>query len=491
MTQMLKQFIKKCIRKFGSIANKSLLQELGQMQERQRQEYQVQTEALRQEYQAQMTALRQEHQAQTEALRQEHQAQANSLIYKIDLLEKKQLIYETQNHYRHVRQNILERMSQGKKLRFASYVVYDSVFGAKGIVDLMLKEPEKYDIKFVVCPDVYRDMDGLKQYHKTKDFLTEQYGKDNVLDGYDENRKEFVDWSDSFDVVYMANPYDVLVNRVHGIRYMSTRNVLPFFICYGYIVSKWFMKEFVSSTECSLLYKYFVETKHTELECSEYQIAEGRNIILSGYPKMDALAGLPEVKNSRKKILIAPHHTVKGMGDADYLQLSNFMDYSDFILELPDLYPQADFVFRPHPLLFKNLLMKNFWTQEQVDSYIEKIQSKKNVVYSTESEYLHLFRECDALIHDCGSYMVEWLYTGKPCCYVVETEEHTRNQLSRLCNEALGLHTEIADSREKISDFISRVLNDEFQVHIDESVKSRIMVNYPNSSQFIFENLLK
>ena len=471
----MKTFIKKIILKIFSFANKDLFLRIDSLQN--------QNEDLKSQILKNDAEIKKSLSVLQESL--------NRLEANQKSLETKQLIYETQTHYRYVRSQILEKISRGEKLRFGSYVVYDTTFGAHGICELMFKEPEKYDVKFVICPDTYRDMDGLKQYHKTKQFFIERYGADRVLDGYDEKREEFVDWSDSFDIVYMANPYDVLVNRIHGIRYMSTRNVLPFFICYGYIVSKWFMKGFVSSTECSLLYKYFVETKQTELECGEYQLAEGRNIILSGYPKMDALAVLPEVKNSRKRILIAPHHTVKGMGDENDLQLSNFLDYSDFILELPDLYPQADFVFRPHPLLFKNLLMRNFWTQKQVDSYIEKIQSKKNVVYSTESEYLHLFRECDALIHDCGSYMVEWLYTGKPCCYVVETEEHTRKQLSRLCNEALSLHTVIADSREKILDFISRVLNDEFQVHIEESVQSRIMVNYPNSSQFIFENLLK
>ena len=95
----------------------------------------------------------------------------SKLSEKLALLEKKLLISETQAHYRTVRQNILNRISNGKKLRFASYVVYDTTFGAHGICELMLNEPDKYDVKFVICPDIYRDMDGLKQYHKTKDFF--------------------------------------------------------------------------------------------------------------------------------------------------------------------------------------------------------------------------------------------------------------------------------------------------------------------------------
>jgi len=403
-------------------------------------------------------------------------------------LETKLLIFETQSHYKYVRGQILEKLSRGEKLRFASYVVYDTTFGAHGICELMLKEPEKYDVKFVICPDTYRDMDGLKQYHKTKQFFIERYGADKVLDGYDEKREEFVDWSDSFDVVYMANPYDVLVNRVHGIRYLSTQNMLPIFICYGYIISNWFMKEFVASQNAALLYKNFVETRQTKIEAINFQNFYPRNIVLSGYPKMDKLAKIPEINHSRKKILIAPHHTVKGLSED--LQLSNFLEYANFILELSDLFTNIDFVFRPHPLLFTNLEMNGLWSQKKIDSFLSAIK-EKNIEYSTESDYLHLFKECDAIIHDCGSYMVEWLYTGKPCCYVVDSEERVRKQLNKLANFALNCHTEIADSKEKIISFINKVENDEYQEKINERVRTDIMVNYPNCSEFILKSLLQ
>lgn len=404
------------------------------------------------------------------------------------ILENKQLIFETQTHYKYVREQILEKLSHGEKLRFGSYVIYDSTFGAHGICELMLKEPEKYDVQFVICPDVYRDMAGLRQYHKTKQFFIERYGADKVLDGYDEKTGEFLDWSDSFDVVYTANPYDVLVNKVHGIRYLSSQNVLPIFICYGYIISNWFMKEFVASQNAALLYKNFVGTKQTKMEAIEFQNLYTRNIVLSGYPKMDKLEEVPESKHSRKKILIAPHHTVKGLPGE--LQLSNFLEYADLIPELADMFPNIDFVFRPHPLLFTNLMMHGIWSQDKVDSYLENLR-EKNIAYSTESDYLHLFKECDAIVHDCGSYSVEWLYTGKPCCYVVDSEERVRKQLNKLANFALDCHTEIADSKEKIISFIKKVENDEYQEKLNERVRSDIMVNYPNCSEFILKSLLR
>lgn len=405
---------------------------------------------------------------------------------KVSLLEKKMFIAEVQNHYRYVRESILARQAKGEKLRFVSYVVYDTTYGAHGIVELMLKQPEKYDVKFVICPDVYRDKD-FTQYHKTKNYFIEKYGEEYVLDGYDEATGEFLDRSDECDVVYMANPYDVLVNRVHSVAYLSTKSVLPIFICYGYVVSKWFCSTIEASGEIYYFYKYFCETSFTKREIDDNYKMPVWNTVVSGYSKMDGLKKTKVITNKRKKILLAPHHTVKGLPGE--LQLSNFLQYFDFILTLPVLYPDVDFVFRPHPLLFTNLIMHGIWKEEEVENYLDKLRQQK-IMYSAESEYFDVFTDCDAIVHDCGSFMVEWLYTGKPCCYVVDSERGVRNQLSSLANFALDNHTCIANSEKSICQFIECVLRGEYPVKISEEVRQKIMVNYPNASSFVLENLL-
>ena len=486
----MKTFIKKIILKIFSFANKDLSLKLDSLYNCFRD---VKTEFLNQNEEA-LTRIRNQNEEALTRISEiktsfsQIQDTLNRLEASQKTLETKQVIFEVQSHYKYIRSQIIEKISHGEKLRFGSYVVYDTTFGAHGIVDLMLKEPERYDVKFVICPDTYRDMDGLKQYHKTKQFFIERYGADRVLDGYDEKTGEFLDLSDSFDVVYMANPYDVLVNRVHGIRYLSGQNVLPIFICYGFTISKWLINEFHSSLNEALLYKNFVETKVSKMEISESQLFYQRNMVVSGYSKMDELFNIPQGSQSRKKILIAPHHTVKGLPGE--LQYSNFLEYSDFILELPDLFPDTDFIFRPHPLLFKNLAMHKIWSQEKIDQFLSQVNDKK-IEYSKESDYLHLFKECDAIIHDCGSFSVEWLYTGKPCCYVVDSEDRVRKQFNRLGNVALDCHTTIADSKKEILKFIKKVENNEYPNIIDERVKNEIMINYPNCSEFILNNLLK
>ena len=290
----------------------------------------------------------------------------------------------------------------------------------------------------------------------------------------------------------MANKYDVLVNEVHGIHYLCKQNVLPIHLNYGFRSTKWSLNTDEEKLDSCLYYKYFINSFIEKKEVSACRISVCDNLVVFGYSKMDALAAIPEVKNNRKKILIAPHHTIKGITkNPKDLQLSNFLEYAEFILKLPDLYPQVDFVFRPHPLLFTNLVMHGMWTQEHVDDYLEKLK-EKNVIYSTEADYFHLYRECDAIIHDCGSFMTEGLFTGKPCCYVIDSDNGMEKICSQLSGEGKLAFSKyyVADSKEKVLNFINKIISEEFEVKIDAGVKDNIMINYPNASKYVFDTLL-
>ncbi len=404
---------------------------------------------------------------------------------KYNALKHRQLINDTYRHYHDVAERI--RTSGDRPLRFASYVVFDSTFGAYGLMDLMLSQKDKYECKIVVIPDTCRGVEHLvDQYNKTKAFFINKYGKDVVLDGWHEETGEFLDYSDSFDIIYLANPYDSMVNEVHGVQYLSTKNVLPIYINYGYTISKWHYTNVESNLEMSLFFKYYVDTTYTLEQVKKYQLAHGKNTVLAGYAKMDSLYNeQANEKRDRLKVLISPHHTIQGINQT--LDLSNFLEYYNLILELPSLFPKMDFVFRPHPLLFTNILNTKTWTQKQVDDYLLNIE-KSGIEYSVGGDYFRLFCECDAIVHDCGSYMVEWLYTGKPCCYVVKGK-HVRKQLDILGNKALDYHT-LAYNRNDIIAFLKSLENSQKPSNISSEIQDNIMINYPNVSNFILNNLL-
>ena len=394
-------------------------------------------------------------------------------------------IKKTRKHYKSVENEIRQR---GGKLRIAAYVPYDASFGGDSLFTLIISKTELYDAKFVIIPDIVRGRNhSIEQYEKTKNYFVSKFGQEYVLDGWNSETNEFFDLSDQFDVIYLSNPYDSMVNGYHSVKYLATKKVLPIYINYGYSISKWHYSSVEQNNiEMSLFYKYFTDTTYTQKQVKKYQIGSGKNTVLSGYAKLDKLlVGTPKTGDKKLKILLSPHHTIKELNFE--LQLSNFVTYSDLILELPDLFPEVEFIFRPHPMLFVTLVNKGVWTEKQVSEYIDNLK-KKSIEYSTGGDYLHIFNECDAIIHDCGSYMVEWLFTGKPCCYVVKEEQYVRKQLDLLGNKALDYHI-LAASREDIISFINQVIKKEIPYGISDEIKSNIMINYPNVSDFILKNI--
>ena len=387
-------------------------------------------------------------------------------------------------HYREVIER--KRRSGDPVIHFAAYVSNAAMYGMDDVFRLMRKNPLRWDPKIVIVPDVSRGYAHQKPtYIKARQHFEKLYGTDAVLDGWDIETDRYIDYTDRFDIIYFANPYDAMAQEVHSIQYAATRNVLPVYVNYGYDVGYYTMYSRMKGPELNLVWKYFTETVYSQEDCRKLQIIQGKNVVLTGYAKMDALAKFPSGRaGERKKILITSHHTV----NIEELPLSNFLTYYKLLPELPKMFPEVDFVFRPHPLLFFRLTDGNLWTEEQVKGYLEELR-RVGIEYSDGGEYLHLFAECDAMINDCGSFTLEWLFTGKPGCFVFNEdlrEEHLTTQM----NEAITRYR-IARSAEDIISFVSDVAGGIYPTEcgMDDWTRENIAVNYPHVAEKILEEM--
>ena len=379
-----------------------------------------------------------------------------------------------------------KRASGDNVIHFAAYVTSDAVFGMEDVFRLMRDMPERWDAKMVVIPDMSRNYSHQKQtYLKAREYYTEHYGSDTVIDGWDIETDTFNDVTDLFDIIYFANPYDAMQPAVHSIEYASTRNVLPVYVNYGYDVGAYTMYSRMIGPELNLVWKYFTETVYSLGDCKKLQLFKGKNVVLTGYAKMDTYSKYrPKKAGSRKKILITPHHSV-GIPE---LPFSNFMKYYGLIPKLPEMFPDMDFIFRPHPLLFIRLIISNIWTEDQVADYLAEVE-KAGIEYSDGKDYFQIFADVDAMINDCGSFTVEWLFTGKPGCFVLSDdlkEEHMTTQMK----EALTRY-KIARSSEDIIEFISDVAAGRYPPasEMDGWVRDNIAVNYPHAAEKILEEM--
>ena len=287
-------------------------------------------------------------------------------------------------------------------------------------------------------------------------------------------------------MIFFCTPYASMVCNEHKIQYFLNQNVLTFFSNYSFeIVRYW--KNIITQDFTNYLTAFFIETEKNLEFLKENQCIKGTNSFVVGYSKMDQLK-TSNTKNSRKKVLICPHHTVKPIGG---LLLSNFLNYKDFFLELPKKYPEIDFIFRPHPLLFPNLLQYGFWTNEQVNLYLDQLLENENVTYSTDGDYLELFAQSDGMIHDCGSFLAEYLYTEKPCCYMLKNPFQIKKMFLPIGEDCLNQHYK-AYCADDITQFINEVILQEKDPIKENRVKfSQTVLKkyYLNSSQLILDHV--
>lgn len=385
--------------------------------------------------------------------------------------------------------NLRNKVKHGSRVKVGFLVVFDSVFQSLSLFEKMLQD-DLFEPFIIVIPDVCRGKDNqmtrLSSTYVTLSSLYSGY----VFKGYDENTDTYVDFSGKMDIAVFNNPYDGMTHDIFGVKYLRSK-VLTVFVNYFYCGKLKQELDVIKSIEFSSFWKVFLENDISQKIVTENSIRKGKNTYVSGYVKMDGLSNVIQKHLDRKKIIIAPHHTVKNIHSR--LALSNFLRYADFILNLPNRYPDVDFVFRPHPLLFIHLLNYGIWTQRQIDKYIDRIKMIPNILYQSGGEYFDVFVNSDALIHDCGSFLAEYFYTGKPQCFCLRQDKELSDNFT---DNGINMLSYVykALNEEDITKFIDEVVVNQMDyMHVSrlEYATKNLMINYPNASVYALEHIKK
>ena len=378
------------------------------------------------------------------------------------------------------RVRMMRDIAKKRRLRVAFLVVYDSVFPAEAVYRKM-RESKVFEPVLYVIPDTLRgEQNMLTQMFKTYKSLKEKYGE--VFLTYDIEHKTFTAIEDSFDIFCTANPYDTMTHVNYRVRHLTIeRGKLSFYINYGYPGVS-YGREVFAFQAMSLVWKYFIESEALFPEYRRHEILYGLNTEIVGYPKMDALAQCRiDTKRTFKRVIIAPHHTIE---DSASIQISTFLLFADMFLELPARYPEVQFVFRPHPMLFPKLADDKFWGREKAEKYLATMKAFPNVEYQDGGDYFETFANADGIIHDCSSFLTEWMYTEKPGCYLLRNRESIGEQFMPAGQAVLDLYYQ-AFCEEDIIRFLDDVIlrgEDPLKEKRESYVRRYIKVNYPDAS---------
>lgn len=378
---------------------------------------------------------------------------------------------------------VTAKAAAGKALRAVFLVASPSMFPARPLFDAMRADPA-FDAKIFVEPDLRGFLPNPGEVQRAcRAELGRTYPDECFLDAEPD---EFGLWPDVLkdaDIVCYPSPYELSCFRFNP-HYAAGRNFLPIHVNYGYYRSL-YDREVVGMQNYAYFWKAFFECGATAEEYAAHSILKGANADVVGYVKMDALAAAkPWPRNgNRKRVLIAPHHSVEG-GANNTLALSNFQRYADYFLSLPERHPELDFVFRPHPFLFTVLAKPDKWGKAKVDDWIARMKAHPNVRWSGEGDYFPVFVSCDAIVQDCGSYLVEWFYTGKPCCYLLKEPADIDAKFAPLGKECLS-HCYVAYEQADIDAFLRGVVEEgnDPKAAAREEFRKTIMVNHPHAAQ--------
>lgn len=186
------------------------------------------------------------------------------------------------------------------------------------------------------------------------------------------------------------------------------------------------------------------------------------HVHVTGHPRMDGLANLsafavdPALRaaiGGRRAVLWNAHFSI----DGDFWSTFDLLaaDIFEAFAQRPDL----ALIFRPHPLLWQKLINLNILDQAGIAALKQALQAR-GVILDEHTDHRHAFAASDALLSDVGSFLMEYLATGKPVLYLHNPDGLGLNEEGR----SVVRHYAQATSAAQVEQFLDQLRNGQDQL---------------------------
>lgn len=367
-------------------------------------------------------------------------------------VKNKCLLYISIWRCRRLQRRALAKLQGKDVINCVFFALFPSIWKYDRVYRLM-EHNKRFNPIILVCPVVnYGKENMIEQMNNCYSFFYEKGY--NVIKSFSDNTYVDVKNLDA-DILFYTNPYDGLIDQKYYItNYLDKLTVyVPYFINCSNI--KGFSNNLLLH---NLVWRKYAETEYEIELAREQQVRHGENVVNVGYPGIESLIDKtyiiqtnPWKLNKQKRIIWAPHHTIEGGGNGH----TCFLKYCHTMLDFAKKYQQdIQIVFKPHPILRRKL--DNIWGKEKTDAYYSLWDSLPNTSLN-EGDYIDLFLTSDAMIHDSGSFIVEYLYVNKPVMRTV-SDIPLSSFMNRFGLECLDVYY-MANNEKDIELFIQNVIN--------------------------------
>lgn len=379
---------------------------------------------------------------------------------------------------------ILKNLKAKEKIKVVFLAIHKSVWKVDSVFKKMLAD-SCFEPLILVCPytaygedRMWEDMKDTYEYFEEKGYP--------IISSYSNDENRWISLEEiKPDILFFTNPHNITRKEYYEDAYMNYLSCyVPY---YTDIASNYDIQSVYNQTFHNVVWKIFLQSEYSVNRAKEISLNKGYNIELSGNLIHEMFQNSLEknIKNpwkqqtkTKKRIIYAPHQSILLENN---LHLGTFLKNGEAIKNLAIKYRDViQWAFKPHPILKSKLYIHPEWGKKRTDGYYEFWQNSEYTQLEL-GEYIELFATSDAIIHDCGSFIDEYLLVEKPCGYLYFNGENQLKAINSYGKELLKKYN-ILSSEKDIENFIENIIKDDIKGH--EFIKNKI-----NPSSFILTHL--
>lgn len=345
-----------------------------------------------------------------------------------------------------------------------------------------LSSDKRFEITIMICPPAMRK--DKQTIHELENYFNRLQMP--FINACEIDSHQYIDRCDP-DIIFYCQPYDSALENAFDCEHNLGR-----LLCYVPYSLLTVNKEFAyNSLLHNCAWRFYQPTRLHLKTSRQLSVNLGENIRVVGEPHADDFAKPidcdPWKKNQdgkiRKRIIWAPHASIQKISS---LNRHGFLWLHNAMLHFAEKYKDCiQIAFKPHPYLKDSL--REMWGEDKTNEYYEKWEYAENTQLET-GEFIDLFKTSDAMIHDCGSFTGEYLFTSKPVMFTTRDKSELYDNADYFGTECLNCHY-FGQDIEEVEQFIIGIINGSDDPLLEKrlSLKQRFLT--PPNGQSVAKNV--